>query len=130
MIFLSASSLASFGQLLVAIIMFVVVVALCYFTTHFIAGYQKRKISVGNFAIIDSMKIANNKFIAIIKAGSDDYYIIGVGKDEITFIDKIDKEKINFKNDTKVSGQQPDFKRFKEMFRQYAGRGGKDDPES
>ncbi len=130
MIFLSASSLASVGQLLVAIIMFVVVVALCYFTTHFIAGYQKRKISAGNFAIIDSMKIANNKFIAIIKAGSDDYYIIGVGKDEITFIDKIDKEKINFKNDTKINGQQPDFKRFKEMFRQYAGRGGKDDPES
>lgn len=130
MIFLSASSLDSVGQLLVAIIMFVVVVALCYFTTHFIAGYQKRKISAGNFAIIDSIKIANNKFIAIIKAGSDDYYIIGVGKDEITFIDKIDKEKISFKNDTKVNGQQPDFKRFKEMFRKYAGRGGKDDPES
>ncbi|MDD6381636.1 MAG: flagellar biosynthetic protein FliO [Lachnospiraceae bacterium] len=130
MIFLSADSLASAGQLIVAILMFVVVVALCYFTTHFIAGYQKKKLSVGNFAVVDSMKVANNKFVAIIKVGAEDYYIIGVGKDEITFIDKIDKDKISFKNDTKVNGQQPDFGRFREMFKKYAGRGGKDDADS
>ena len=123
-----ASGLESFGQLLVAILMFVVVVALCYFTTHFIAGYQKRRLSVGNFAVVDSMKVANNKFIAIIKAGKDNYYIIGVGKDEITFIDKIDKDDISFKSDSgsTVPGKNPDFGKFKDMFMKYAGRG-KDD---
>ncbi|MGN0242167.1 MAG: flagellar biosynthetic protein FliO [Candidatus Weimeria sp.] len=120
-----SSGLESLGQLLVAILMFVVVIALCYFTTHFIAGYQKKRLSVGNFAIVDTMKIANNKFLAIIKAGKDNYYLIGVGKDEITFIDKIDKEDISVKSDSGsgIPGKNPDFDRFKEMFMKYAGRG-------
>lgn len=120
-----SSGLESLGQLIVAILMFVVVVALCYFTTHFIAGYQKKRLSVGNFAIVDTMKIANNKFLAIVKAGKDNYYLIGVGKDEITFIDKLDKDDISFKSDSGagVPGKNPDFDRFKEMFMKYAGRG-------
>ena len=119
------SGLESFGQLLVAILMFVVVVALCYFTTHFIAGYQKKRLSVGNFAVVDTMKIANNKFLAIVKAGKDNYYLIGVGKDEITFLDKLDKDDISFKSDSgsMIPGKNPDFGRFKEMFMKYAGRG-------
>ncbi|MGN0270954.1 MAG: flagellar biosynthetic protein FliO [Candidatus Weimeria sp.] len=105
--------------------MFVVVVALCYFTTHFIAGYQKKRLSVGNFAVVDTMKIANNKFLAIVKAGKDNYYLIGVGKDEITFIDKLDKDDISFKSDSGsgIPGKNPDFDRFKQMFMKYAGRG-------
>lgn len=105
--------------------MFVVVVALCYFTTHFIADYQKKKLSVGNFAVVDTMKIANNKFLAIVKAGKDNYYLIGVGKDEITFIDKIDKDDITFKTDSGsvIPGKNPDFGSFKELFKKYTGRG-------
>ena len=119
-----SSGLESLGQLLVAILMFVVVVALCYFTTHFIAGYQKKRLSVGNFAVVDTMKIANNKFLAIVKAGKDNYYLIGVGKDEITFIDKLDKDDISFKSDSGsgIPGKYPDVDRFKQMFIKYAGR--------
>ncbi|MDD6428155.1 flagellar biosynthetic protein FliO [Candidatus Weimeria sp. HCP3S3_B5] len=129
MILLQASSISSLGQLVAAIVMFVVVVALCYFTTHFIGQYQKKKLSTGNFAIVDSFRIANNKFIAIVKAGTDSYYIIGVGKDEITLIDKIDKDQISFKS-YPAGKEQVDFGRFREMFKKYAGRGGKDDSES
>ena len=120
-----SSGLESLGQLLVAILMFVVVVALCYFTTHFIAGYQKKRLSVGNFAVVDTMKIANNKFLAIVKAGKDNYYLIGVRKDEITFINKLNKDDISFKSDSGsgIPGKNPDFDRFKQMFMKYAGRG-------
>ena len=85
----------------------------------------KKRLAVGNFAVVDTMKIANNKFLAIVKAGKDNYYLIGVGKDEITFLDKLDKDDISFKSDSgsMIPGKNPDFGRFKEMFMKYAGRG-------
>ncbi len=79
--------------------MFVVVVALCYFTTHFIANYQKHNMSNHNFEIIDSMRIGNNKFLAIVKVGRDSYYCVGMGKDEITFLGELSSDDLFFESD-------------------------------
>ncbi|MCR4868257.1 flagellar protein FliO/FliZ [Lachnospiraceae bacterium C10] len=95
----STSALDNFIQMLVVFVMFVVVVALCYFTTHFIANYQKHTMSNKNFEIIDSMRIGNNKFLAVVKVGRDSYYCIAMGKDEITLLGKIDRDDLILQED-------------------------------
>lgn len=93
------SGLENFFQMLLVLLMFVVVVALCYFTTHFIANYQKNSMSNHNFEIMDSMRIGKNKFLAIVKVGRDSYYCIAMGKDEITLLGKLSPEELILEED-------------------------------
>lgn len=74
------------------ILIFFLVLFLAYYTAKFAAKYQKNVLSgKSNITVIESFRIGNNKFIAIVKIG-EAYYAIGVGKDEITTIDKLDGE--------------------------------------
>lgn len=104
MLFLSATStLHNFFQLLFVFVMFVVVIFLCYFTTRWIGSYQKTKLGGKNFKIIESMKIGNNKFLALIEIGEGEYYCIALGKDEVTLIGKVDADKLKLTDDNTSS---------------------------
>lgn len=81
-------------QLVVVLIIFVVVLVLTYYTTRWIAGYQKKHGNGKNFRIIETAKIAANKYIEIVEAGKDHYFVIAIGKDEVTFIGELPKEDI------------------------------------
>lgn len=88
----------SFVNILSLLLIFVLVLAMAYFSTKFVAKLQANNINnKSNIKIIESFRLGNNKFIAIVKIG-EDYYAIALGKEEVTFIDKLDKEglKLNF----------------------------------
>ena len=82
------SSLDSFFQLLTLLFIFVVILVLTYFTTRFIAGYQKGKGLGRNIEVIETYKVTTNKYIQIIRTG-DKYFAIGIGKDEIHMLTEI-----------------------------------------
>ena len=82
------SSLDSFFQLLTLLFIFVVILVLTYFTTRFIAGYQKGKGLGRNIEVIETYKVTTNKYIQIIRTG-DKYFDIGIGKDEIHMLTEI-----------------------------------------
>ena len=72
------------------ILIFVVVLAMAYFASKFAAKYQSNVLNgKSNIKIIESFRIGTNKLIVIAKI-EDNYYALGVGKDEITLIDKLD----------------------------------------
>lgn len=74
------------------ILIFIVIVALAYFTTRFIARHQGNVLNgKSNIRVIESFRVGTNKFIAIIKIG-EAFYAIGVGKDEFTMIDKLNPD--------------------------------------
>jgi flagellar protein FliO/FliZ len=85
-----ASGLESFFRLVVAILMFLFVLAACYFTTVWLGNFQKGKMGKGNIEVIEIHKLSNNKYLEITRIGKK-YYILAVSKDRIDKIDVIDE---------------------------------------
>lgn len=84
MAFLAITTGESVFQLLTVLFCFFVILGLTYITTKWIAGYQKVQSFQKNIQVVETMKITTNKYIQIIKVGMDTYYVIGIGKDEIS----------------------------------------------
>ena len=80
---LLSSSLNSFIQLLGVLLIFLFVLVITYFTTKWIGGYQKVQMSGRSFQVVDTIRIANNKLVQVIKMG-DVYLVIAVAKDNVT----------------------------------------------
>jgi flagellar protein FliO/FliZ len=72
------------------ILVFVFVLILAYYGARIAGNYQNNVLnSRSNIRIIESYRVGGNKLLAIAKIG-EDYYAIGIGKDEFTLIDKLD----------------------------------------
>ena len=90
---MKTSGFDSFIQLLGVLLIFIFVLAITYFTTKWIAGYQKSRSFNKNLRIVETLRLTQNKYIQIIEAG-EVYLVIGVGKDEITMLTTLTKEQL------------------------------------
>lgn len=88
------SGVESFGMLIGTLFIFILVLGLTYFTTKWIASYQKGHSYNKNLRVVETLKLTTNKYIQIVKAG-DVYLVIGIGKDEITFLTTLTREQLN-----------------------------------
>lgn len=76
------------------LLVFALVIFLAYVGTKFIARYQNNVLNgKSNIKVIESFRLGSNKFIAIVKI-AESYYAVGVGKDEITMLDKINPDEL------------------------------------
>ena len=91
---LLSSTFESAMQLIGALLVFAFVLVITYLTTKWVGGYQKMSMNGKNLQIIESLKIAPNKFLCLIKAG-DVYLVIAVGKDEVTLLTQLTKEQLS-----------------------------------
>lgn len=123
--FLTLSSAESSNpviQLIVVLLIFFGVLALTFYTTRWIAGYQKKINYNKNLKIIETIKVSSNKYLEIVEAGRDKYFLIGIGKDEVTPIGEIPKEVLDFSDEEKESfvthsGTSASFKDFFNAFK-------------
>ena len=99
---LLVSSAESALRLLFVLFLFVAVLVMTRYATKWIAGYQKLQMAGRNLEIIETMRISSNKYLAIIRAGSDRYYAIGVGKDEITMLGELPADELVFVSQTQI----------------------------
>jgi len=77
------------------ILIFAFVLMLAYFAAKLTAKLQGNPLNKkANIKIVDSYRLGGNKFISIVKIGTN-YYALGFGKDEITLIDKLEEDVIN-----------------------------------
>ncbi|MCI5856069.1 MAG: flagellar biosynthetic protein FliO [Agathobacter sp.] len=90
---LLTSTLESFGQLIWVLLIFVFVLALTYYVTRWIGGYQKTHFCGKNLKMIETMRIGNNKMISIVRAGSK-YLVVAVGKDEMQLLAELSQDEI------------------------------------
>ena len=80
-------------ELLGLIVIFIIVLVVCYFTTKFVAGRQLVQKKVGNFEVIETFPLAQNKYLQLIKMGTK-YIVISVTKDNITYITELNHNRI------------------------------------
>lgn len=90
---LLSSSLSSFIQLLGALAVFVFVLVITYYTTKWLGGLQKTYSTGKNLKVVESVRIANNKFVQIIRTG-ELYLVIAVGKDEVTMLAQLTEDQL------------------------------------
>ena len=81
-------------QLIGVILIFLIVLALTYFTARWVGGYQQINMKNKNLQILESIKVGTNKFICLVKAG-EIYLVVAVGKDEITMLAQLTEEQLS-----------------------------------
>ena len=59
-------------QLIGVLIIFVFVLIITYFTTKWVGGFQKIQMSKGNLMVLETIRIANGKFLQLVKALTED----------------------------------------------------------
>lgn len=91
-------SMDSFLQFITVLIIFIAVLFITFFTTKWMAGYQKNKMSNTNIQVIETSKLAGSKFIQIIRIG-DKYVAAAVCKDSVTVLCEIPPDQIKSEED-------------------------------
>jgi flagellar protein FliO/FliZ len=87
------------------ILVFIFILALSYYGAKFAGNYQNNVLnSKSNIKVIESYSVGGNKLLAIAKIG-EDYYALGIGKEDITFIDKLDASYFDALEESKSSGK-------------------------
>lgn len=119
-----SSRIEAFAQLLTLLIIFIFVLAVTYYVTRFVGNYQKNKLSGSNINILETMRIANNKYIQIVKIGSR-VFAIAVAKDTVSYLCELDEDELIYKESS--SGKMLiNYDNFKEILEKFK----KDKPES
>lgn len=80
-------------EFIVLLIVFAFVLFITYYVTKFIGNIQRTQMTSGNIQIVEARRIMGNKSLAVVKTG-DDYFLVGIGKDEVNLIGKIDGTKL------------------------------------
>lgn len=114
---------SSFAQFITVFLLFLAVLALTYFTTRYIAGYQKSRIKSGNMELIESLRISNNKYLQIVRAGNK-YLVMAVCKDSVTFLVELKEDELIISQEEAVN---LDFKGFLEKAKQLRPGNGNQD---
>lgn len=119
-----SSRIEAFAQLLTLLIIFIFVLAVTYYVTRFVGNYQKNKLSGSNINILETMRMANNKYIQIVKIGSR-VFAIAVAKDTVSYLCELDEDELIYKESSsgKMLINNDNFKEILEKFK-------KDKPES
>ncbi len=83
----------SYAQFITVLLIFVVVLGITAVVTRWLASYQKQQSVNENIEIIETTRIANNKYIQIIRAG-EKYMVIAVCKDTVTMLGEIPEDSL------------------------------------
>ncbi|MCR5526735.1 MAG: flagellar biosynthetic protein FliO [Lachnospiraceae bacterium] len=113
------------GQLLTVLLIFILVLALTYFTTRFAASAVKQRQSCHNFEIIETFQLTQNKYMAVVRCGKK-YLAIAVTKDSVTRLCELDESELDLTEIQETSGKL-EFKDFMDQAKKVLKKGGKRD---
>ena len=89
MILTVTGRLESILQFFVVLLIFLFVCALTYLGTRFMASFQKGQMNCTNIDVVETFRIAPNKYIQIVRLANE-YVAICVCKDTVTLLTKLD----------------------------------------
>ena len=87
------------AQFITVLILFILVLGVTWAVTKWLAAYQKGKGSGGNIEMLESFRIASDKYVQIIRV-ADKYLAVAVAKDTVTFLAEVDESALMFRDDT------------------------------
>ena len=94
MIIAATNFMNSVIELITVLVIFLFVLALTYYVTRWIASYQKTKTAQGNLSVIEVIRISNNQYVQIGRAGKEQYLVVGVSKDRMTLLATLTQEEL------------------------------------
>ena len=89
------SGLESVLQFITVFVIFIFVLGITYISTRYIVGIQKEQYKTGNMELIETLRISNNKYLQIVRAGNK-FFCMAVCKDTVTMLGEIQKEELVF----------------------------------
>ena len=81
----------SIARFLTLVVIFVLVLAITYFSTRFFAKSQSGIVKAANMQVCETLQLAPGRYLQIVRVGKK-YYLIGTGKDNISFMTEIDDD--------------------------------------
>ena len=87
-------------QLIVVVAIFIGVLAITYYATRWIAGYQRALNAGKNFEIVEMQRVAGNHYVMLLRAGKDRFLIVGIGKEELTLLGELSPEEVSISEPT------------------------------
>ncbi len=100
-------------ELLGLLLVFLLVVVACYFVTRFIGGKQLKQQRNSNFTVIETFRLAQNKFLQLVKIGSR-YFVLAICKDTMTLVAELKEEEIT---QMRTAAELPGFADILQKFR-------------
>ena len=103
MIILTAgmSNIDNLLQLLGVSILFIFILVITYYTTKFVGGAKLSITKNSNFKVLETYKIAQNKYLQLIQIGTR-YFVISVSKDDIRFLTELNENEILKQDDVRL----------------------------
>lgn len=92
----SFSGTESVLKMIGLVLLCVLIIAASYYTTRFVGKKQMGRMNGGNFEVIETFRLSNNKYLQLIRAG-ERYLVISVSKDSVSLITELDKEELVLK---------------------------------
>ncbi len=83
----------SYIQFMTVLILFLLVLAVTYFVTKWMAGYQKSRLSNANLEIVETIGLSNNKYVQIIRVGQK-YLAVAICKDTVTMLTEVSEQEL------------------------------------
>lgn len=90
----------SYAQFITVLVIFVLVLGVTAWVTKWMADYQKQMGVNCNIEVIETARIANNKYIQLVRVG-ETYKVIAVCKDTVTMLGEVSAEQLKFQQDTR-----------------------------
>lgn len=93
MILTASGTLESVTRFVTALLTFLFVLVLTYYSSKFIAGYQKQTMRAANMEVVETTRIAQGKYLQIVRAG-ERYFMIAVCKDTVTMLSELEADQL------------------------------------
>ncbi|SDX83632.1 FliO/MopB family protein [Lachnobacterium bovis] len=87
------STIESFIQLIGVLLIFLIVLAMAYYVTKWLAKYEKIQGHNSNLDVVEATKIGTNKAICLIRIG-EKYIVVAIGKDNVTYLTEVKKDEL------------------------------------
>ncbi|HAG69817.1 MAG TPA: hypothetical protein DCL38_07580 [Lachnospiraceae bacterium] len=88
MLLAQTSRIDSVAQFVTVLLAFVFVLVITLLGTRLIGNYQKKQSFSGSFESIEGFRIANNKYLQLVRIGKR-YFVLAVGKEEVSVVTEI-----------------------------------------
>ena len=81
----------SYMQFMTVLFLFVLVLLVTYFVTKWMAGYQRGRIPNAHLEVVETISLANNKYIQVLRVGQK-YLAVAICKDTVTMLTEIPEQ--------------------------------------
>ncbi len=94
MLIAQTGGLDSVVRLITVFLLFFFVLGITYFTSRYVATFQKKRMGSANIEIIEAARISQTVVLEIIRAGGK-YLLIAVAKDNVTMLTELSEDELS-----------------------------------